>query len=76
MIHRYLSSLSTMPSSNIIPEGYIVIVGSDGEKYVVPEFMVPAFHQMFDSYRKKLDIDAFRRAGAVSRPVVVNYYDN
>jgi hypothetical protein len=55
-----------MSTSNIIPEGYIIIDGPDDQKYVVPEFMVPALHQVFDGYRKKLDLDAFRRAGAVS----------
>jgi hypothetical protein len=57
-------------SSNVfttpIPEGYVVVTGPDDNQYVVPDFMVPALHQMFDGYRKKLDLDAFRQAGSVS----------
>lgn len=53
-------------SSTALPEGYLAITGPDDEEYVVPDFMVPALHQMFDGYRKKLDLHAFRRAGAVS----------
>ncbi|KAF8811076.1 hypothetical protein BYT27DRAFT_7018481, partial [Phlegmacium glaucopus] len=40
-----------------IPEGYVVIIGPDEERYVVPQFMVPALHQMFDGYRKKADLE-------------------
>lgn len=56
---------STKPSAEI-PDGYVVVTGPDDQQYVVPQFMVPALHQMFDGYRKKQDLDAFRHAGNVS----------
>jgi hypothetical protein len=49
-----------------IPEGYVVIIGPDEERYVVPQFMVPALHQMFDGYRKKADLEVFKCPGSVS----------
>jgi hypothetical protein len=49
-----------------IPDGYVIVAGPDNLEYVLPDFLVPALHQMFDGYRKKLDLDAFRQAGSVS----------
>ncbi|KAF8809687.1 hypothetical protein BYT27DRAFT_7254402 [Phlegmacium glaucopus] len=48
-----------------IPDRYVVIIGPGKQCYVVPQFMVPALHQMFDGYRKKQDMEVFRAAGSV-----------
>ncbi|KAF8802329.1 hypothetical protein BYT27DRAFT_7215423 [Phlegmacium glaucopus] len=60
-------------TSNWIPEGYVLIIGPDDKEYVVPEFMVPALHQMFDGYRKKVDLDVFRGAGSCPSEAWVHY---
>lgn len=58
--------MSTTITTSSIPEGYVVTTGPDNHEYVVPEFMVPALHHLFDGHRKKIDLDTFSRAGAVS----------
>ena len=39
------------------PDGYVPIQMEDGERYLVPRFVVPATHQAFDAYRVKADIN-------------------
>ncbi|KAF8811434.1 hypothetical protein BYT27DRAFT_7089498 [Phlegmacium glaucopus] len=49
-----------------IPDGYLVIIGHNDQRYIVPEFMVPALHQMFEGYRKKDSLEVFTATGSVS----------
>jgi hypothetical protein len=49
-----------------IPDGYVMITGPEEQPYVVPQFMVPALHQIFDGYREKQNMDVFGAAGSVS----------
>ena len=49
-----------------VPEGYVVIIGKDDQRYVVPSFFVPFFHQIFDGYWKKEELQVFKGAGNVS----------
>ncbi|KAF8801929.1 hypothetical protein BYT27DRAFT_7215798 [Phlegmacium glaucopus] len=37
----------------------------DDQRYVVPAFMVPAMHQLFDGHRKKEDLKAFGASGSI-----------
>jgi len=39
------------------PDGYVRIQMEDGERFVVPRFVVPATHQAFDAYRVKADMN-------------------
>ena len=59
-------SLQTSTSLKEIPEGYVLVSGPDKEDFLVPDFMVPALHQVFDGYRKKKVLDAIKGAGNVS----------
>jgi hypothetical protein len=61
---------ATSTSSGQIPEGYVMVSGPDTDNFLIPEFMVPALHQIFDGYRKKADLDAFKRAGSVSYIII------
>ena len=54
------------------PDGYVTVMGPDDQRYLVPEFMVPALHQTFEGYRKKRDLEVFSAAGAVSYPLHYN----
>lgn len=68
-----------------IPEGYIIGTTDEGHQYLVPQFVVPASHEAFDAYKKKVDLNVwttpggvrvphFIRAGAIpSRSAIVNY---
>ena len=49
-----------------VPQGYVVVIGPDGQRYLVPEFMVPTLHQTFEGYCKKRDLGIFKAAGSVS----------
>lgn len=50
-----------------VPDGYIIINGPDNQKFLVPEFMVPALQQNLDANQKKQDLDVFQAAGSVSK---------
>ena len=49
-----------------IPDGFILVVGPDGKKYIVPEFMVTALDQDYHSDKKKEELKSFSAAGTVS----------
>jgi hypothetical protein len=49
-----------------IPDGYVVVTGTDEQRYVVPQFMVPALHQSFDGFQLKTSLNASGHAGSVS----------
>jgi hypothetical protein len=49
-----------------IPEGYVVLRGPNGEKYIAPEFMLPALDQEFHSNERKSSLSALNAKGTVS----------
>ena len=49
-----------------VPEGFVAILGPDNQHYVVPEFMVPALHQILDVNEEKKKIPIGKAAGTVS----------
>ena len=49
-----------------VPEGFVVLIGPNGEKYITPEFMVPALDQDFHSNKKKESLGALGAKGSVS----------
>lgn len=49
-----------------IPEGYVIVAGPDDQSYVVPEFMVPAIHQVNKGHQNKQAVGAFAASGSVS----------
>ena len=38
-------------TANWIPEGFVLVIGPDKEKYIVPEFLVDSFDQDYYSYK-------------------------
>lgn len=56
----------TNGAASWIPEGYVAIMGPDQQRYVVPDFCVPALHQTLDGYRKKDALQVFKATGSVS----------
>ena len=55
---------STMISD--IPDGFTTRSGPDGQHYLVPQYMVPAMDQAFESYRKKAELHVDNQPAGVS----------
>ena len=53
-------------TDNWIPEGFVVLIGPDNEKYVVPEFIVDKIDQDYGSQEKKKELKASSAPGTVS----------
>ncbi len=49
-----------------IPDGYTVGTRPDGQKYLVPQYMVPALDHAFASYRNKAELKVSDASGGVS----------
>ncbi|KAF8950431.1 hypothetical protein BDZ97DRAFT_1771257 [Flammula alnicola] len=49
-----------------IPDGFAALLGPDGDRYIVPEFMIPATHQAFEAYRKQVKLDVANANGGAS----------
>src|ERR1700676_814192 len=45
---------------------YVAIRADDGQRYLVPHFMIPATHQALNAYHRKLDLDVCNAVGGVS----------
>ena len=56
----------TTEGKNWIPDGYAAVIGPNQKCYVVPEFFIPAPHQIFDGYHKKVELEVFKAEGNVS----------
>lgn len=48
-----------------VPDGFVPVVGPDGNNYLVPGFMVPALKQEYQATQKK-DVNAMGASGTVS----------
>jgi hypothetical protein len=53
-----------------IPQGYVEVIGPDDQHYILPEFMVPALHDIFGGHRLKEDLGVFKAAGSVSLQLI------
>ncbi|KAF8958982.1 hypothetical protein BDZ97DRAFT_1923293 [Flammula alnicola] len=58
------------PSTLHIPDGFAALVTPDGDRYIVPEFMIPATQQAFGAYRKQVELDVVNENGCVHWPSV------
>ena len=47
------------------PEGYIAIIDKNGDRHVVPDFLVLATHQVWDAYRKQAEMNVKKAEGGV-----------
>lgn len=63
--------ISNKKDDSWIPEGYVLLLGPDDEKYVVPEFMVPALNQDYHSKNVKEDLKVSSSKGTVSIPFLI-----
>jgi hypothetical protein len=57
-------AISPAPSA-AIPAGFPPIIGPDGQQCIVPEYLIPATHQAFDAYRKRVELDVNNEQGGV-----------
>ncbi|KAF8809317.1 hypothetical protein BYT27DRAFT_7210287 [Phlegmacium glaucopus] len=46
-----------------ILEGCVIIFGPNDQRYLVPAFMLPEMHQLFDGHQKKEELKAFGASG-------------
>jgi hypothetical protein len=62
------STIRVAPDQKLtwIPEGYVVFIGPDNEKYIAPEFMLPTLDQDYHSNQKKAQLGALSAPGTVS----------
>ena len=58
-----------------IPEGYVLLVGPDDEKYLVPDFMVDSIDQDYHSIVKKKELKAYSAPGTVSHILLLRGQD-
>jgi hypothetical protein len=49
-----------------IPDGFVELIGPNDEKYILPEFMLPALDQDYKSDCKKVELKASSGKGTVS----------
>jgi hypothetical protein len=49
-----------------IPDGFVEMVGPNGDHDLVPEYLIPATHQAFDAYRKQVALNVQNEQGGVS----------
>src|ERR1700761_4089029 len=60
---RKNKSLTTISD---IPDGFTTRIGPDGQHYLVPQYMVPALDQAFESYQKKAELRVDNQPAGVS----------
>jgi hypothetical protein len=48
------------------PEGFVSVVGPDDKEYMVPDFMVPALRQQYQTKKNREDLNAMGGLGTVS----------
>lgn len=63
--------ISNQKDDSWIPEGYVLLLGPNEEKYVVPEFMMPALYQDYHSKKGKEDLKVSSSKGTVSIPFLI-----
>lgn len=77
-----MNSNSNDQDTTWIPEGYVEVMGPNGQRYLVPEFCTPALLNTLDVYEEKNKLEIKRASGTVSFPncsvpaylAVIHYY--
>jgi hypothetical protein len=57
---------SNETDNNWIPEGFVLVIGPDNNKYIMQEHVVPALEQDFLAYGRKMVLETFNASGTVS----------
>jgi hypothetical protein len=69
---KQANSTSSAPTTSTrIPDGFTLIVKPDGEKYIVPEFLIPATNEAYDCYQKRMEMDLDHELSGVSTKFLV-----
>jgi hypothetical protein len=53
------------PNSSWIPEGYIEVIGPNGQQYLVPHFYAPALNNSLEGAEEKKKLNIEKAAGTV-----------
>lgn len=53
-------------TNNWIPDGFVLLIGPDDEKYIVPEFLVDSLDQDYYTMKEKKKLSAHTAQGTVS----------
>lgn len=59
-------SLMQAKTTSGVPEGFVLIVRPNGERCVIPEFLIPATNEAYDGYQKRMDMNTENEEGGVS----------
>ncbi|KAM6500777.1 hypothetical protein JOM56_003791 [Amanita muscaria] len=60
-------------SSTSLPEGYVCVTSNDGQQCIVPNYLVPATHQAFEAYRKKVEMEVQNAPGGSHNMIDIPY---
>jgi len=58
--------MSSKNDDTWIPEGFVRVIGPNNEKYIMPEFMIPAIDQVYLADLKREKLNANNAQGIVS----------
>ena len=51
---------------NWIPDGFVVVIGPDNQKYLMPDFMVTTFDNAYYMEKQKENLMSYNAPGSVS----------
>jgi hypothetical protein len=57
---------SQIEDNDIIPEGFVSVMGPNGQLYLVPEFFAPAVRNSFEGIQQKKSLETKKAVGTVS----------
>jgi len=63
--------LNEESSSTWIPEGYVEVMGPDGQCYLVPGYCAPALQSCLDGFKEKKRLKIEKAAGTVRPPLYI-----
>ena len=49
-----------------IPDGFVIVMGPDEKRYILPDFMLPDLDQSFNARKRAKELQANSAAGTVS----------
>jgi len=65
-MQRNTKADSTPRDDSDIPEGFVQIINAEGDKCIVPRYLLPATHKAFDAHRKRRELKIDQKEGGVS----------
>lgn len=49
-----------------IPDGFELVRGPDGERFIIPEYLFPALQQKYNANEREIELKATEASGSVS----------